>query len=216
MTKELRTTSSGSAATTRKQVRGDSLCTMSPTTAALTAFPAACRQCCSVKTTLRHAMNHRPCECLVYLFPALLASHCTLKCSYRPSCLGCLKFPYHQIYQASGMYDIDGTCSARLLTCRPQQNDCSEAAKSRDWPCVRVTRMESTTVMVKALLNDVSMSAAMASAVVSTLENPTQTPVPAEMFSCHIHNKRLTYPMGQCYVQIDATELARQLVCTPT
>ena len=65
-------------------------------------------------------------------------------------------------------------------TCRPQQKDCSEAAKSSDWPCVRVTRMESTTVMLKALVKDASMSAAMASEVVCTLENPTQTPAPAK------------------------------------
>ena len=42
MTKELSATRKGSAATTRKHMRGDSLCTIRPTTAALTTLPTAC------------------------------------------------------------------------------------------------------------------------------------------------------------------------------
>ena len=63
--------------------------------------------------------------------------------------------------------------------------------------------------MVKALLNDASISAAMASAVVSTLEKPTQTPAPADIFSYRIHNKRLIDPTSQCYVQIRCNTMNR-------
>ena len=59
MTKELRATSSGSAATTRKQVRGDSRCTIRPTMAALTALPAACKTCCFVKAVLQQGLEDR-------------------------------------------------------------------------------------------------------------------------------------------------------------
>lgn len=64
------------------------------------------------------------------------------------------------------------------LACKPQQKDCSEAAKSWDCPWVRTTRMESTTVMLKDSLKDTSMSAAMACTVVATLENASQTATP--------------------------------------
>ena len=105
--------------------------------------------------------------------------------------------------------NMAGTCSAHVLTCRPQQNDCSEAAKSKDWPCVRVTRIESTTVMVNALLNEASMSAAMASAVVSTLENPTHTPTPAESSSIpHPEEEACLSHNAACLSQCDAVSKA--------
>ena len=69
MTNELSAISSGSAATTRKHMRGDSLCTMSPTTAALATFPTACREptagvsngsemCYALRQSVHHKSHH--------------------------------------------------------------------------------------------------------------------------------------------------------------
>ena len=76
---------------------------------------------------------------------------------------------------------------------------------------MRVTRMESTTVMVKALLNDASISAAMAAAVVSTLEKPIQTPAPAPIISYRIHNKMLVGPMSQCCLRCNIMNWAARV-----
>ena len=56
MARELSATKKGSAATTRKHVRGDSRCTISPTNAALATLPTACIQSRAVSARVRRIL----------------------------------------------------------------------------------------------------------------------------------------------------------------